>query len=71
MPVPFCGRDGQMAALSEHLDRARGGAGTVVLVEGDAGMGKAGFSTKRGRWRGAEVSGLGSARLILATAWSN
>lgn len=40
MPVPFCGRDGQMAALSEHLDRARGGAGTVVLVEGDAGMGK-------------------------------
>ena len=29
-----------MAALSEHLDRARGGAGTVVLVEGDAGMGK-------------------------------
>ncbi len=40
MPVPFCGRDGQMAALSEQLDRARGGAGTVVLVEGDAGMGK-------------------------------
>ena len=29
-----------MAALSEQLDRARGGAGTVVLVEGDAGMGK-------------------------------
>ncbi len=30
MPVPFCGRDGQLAALSEQLDRARGGAGTVV-----------------------------------------
>lgn len=29
-----------MAVLSEQLDRARSGAGTVVLVEGDAGMGK-------------------------------
>ena len=40
MPVPFCGRDAQMTALSEQLSRARGGAGAVVLVEGDAGMGK-------------------------------
>jgi predicted ATPase len=29
-----------MAALSEQLDRACSGVGTVVLVEGDAGMGK-------------------------------
>lgn len=40
LPVPFCGRNAQMAVLSEQLDRARSGAGTVVLVEGDAGMGK-------------------------------
>ena len=29
-----------MAALGEQLDRARSGVGTVVLIEGDAGMGK-------------------------------
>ncbi|MFZ0665518.1 MAG: AAA family ATPase, partial [Acidimicrobiales bacterium] len=29
-----------MAVLSEQLDRTRSGFGTVVLVEGDAGMGK-------------------------------
>jgi DNA-binding CsgD family transcriptional regulator len=40
LPVPFCGRDAQMAVLSEHLDRACSGVGTVILVEGDAGMGK-------------------------------
>jgi DNA-binding CsgD family transcriptional regulator len=40
LPVPFSGRDAQMAALSEQLDRASSGVGTVVLVEGDAGMGK-------------------------------
>ncbi len=40
LPVPFSGRDAQLAALSEQLDRAWSGVGTVVLVEGDAGMGK-------------------------------
>ena len=40
LPVPFSGRDAQMAALGEQLDRACSGVGTVVLVEGDAGMGK-------------------------------
>jgi DNA-binding CsgD family transcriptional regulator len=40
MPVPFCGRDDQLTALSEQFSRAAGGAGAVVLVEGDAGMGK-------------------------------
>jgi len=38
--APFSGRDAQMAAVSEQLDRARAGVGTVILVEGDAGMGK-------------------------------
>ena len=40
LPAPFCGRDAQLAALGEQFDRARSGVGTVVLVEGDAGMGK-------------------------------
>jgi predicted ATPase len=39
-PVPCCGRDGELAALSEQLDRVRAGDGTVVLIEGAAGMGK-------------------------------
>ena len=37
---PFSGREGQMAVLREQLDRAASGIGSVVLVEGDAGMGK-------------------------------
>src|SRR5271170_4378277 len=37
---PFSGREAQMATLSEQLDRASSGVGSVVLVEGDAGMGK-------------------------------
>ena len=38
--LPFVGRQAPMAALSERLDRARSGIGSVVLVEGDSGMGK-------------------------------
>src|SRR5437870_2087110 len=34
------GRDGELTALGEHLDRLLSGAGTVVLIEGAAGMGK-------------------------------
>src|SRR5271169_1849495 len=37
---PFSGRESQMAILREHLDAASSGLGSVVLVEGDAGMGK-------------------------------
>lgn len=38
--APFSGREPQMAILRAHLDRASSGLGSVVLVEGDAGMGK-------------------------------
>src|SRR5580704_11889579 len=37
---PFCGRKPQMAVLGEHLAGAASGLGSVLLVEGEAGMGK-------------------------------
>jgi DNA-binding CsgD family transcriptional regulator len=37
---PFCGRKPQMAVLAEHLVSAASGLGSVLLVEGEAGMGK-------------------------------
>ena len=37
---PLRGRDRELAALTAHLDLLRDGAGTVVLIEGGAGMGK-------------------------------
>ena len=74
MPVPFCGRDGQLAALSEQLDRTRGGAGTVVLVEGDAGMGKSrlldeavAVARRRGFRIGIGVADPGDGMVELAT----
>jgi predicted ATPase len=44
MPVPrrppFAGRDGEIAELSELRARAEAGEGTLVLVSGEAGVGK-------------------------------
>jgi DNA-binding CsgD family transcriptional regulator len=37
---PVRGRDIELTALGKHLDELRSGVGTVVLVEGGAGMGK-------------------------------
>ena len=34
------GRDAELALLGEHLDRLRSGSGAVLLIEGEAGMGK-------------------------------
>jgi DNA-binding CsgD family transcriptional regulator/DNA-binding Lrp family transcriptional regulator len=34
------GRDAELAVLGEHLDRLRAGSGGVLLIEGEAGMGK-------------------------------
>ena len=40
-PAPVVrGRDAELASIGVQLDRVRAGAGAVVLVEGDAGMGK-------------------------------
>jgi predicted ATPase len=38
--LPARGRDAELAALGVRLDRVRSGVGAVVLVQGDAGMGK-------------------------------
>lgn len=38
--APLSGREGALDALEAALDEARGGAGRVVLVEGEAGIGK-------------------------------
>src|SRR5271154_2344871 len=37
---PVRGRDAELSALRRHLDQVLSGAGTVVLVEGGAGLGK-------------------------------
>ena len=37
---PVRGRDIELTVLGEHLDHLLSGVGTVVLVEGGAGMGK-------------------------------
>lgn len=38
--VPLVGRDGELARLTEHVERARAGRPSAVLVAGDAGVGK-------------------------------
>ena len=74
LPAPFSGRDAQMAALSEQLDRACSGVGAVVLVEGDAGMGKsrlldeAAMAARRRRFRvGTCAADPGDGMVELAT----
>ena len=63
-----------MAALSEQLDRACSGVGAVVLVEGDAGMGKsrlldeAAMAARRRRFRvGTCAADPGDGMVELAT----
>jgi ATP/maltotriose-dependent transcriptional regulator MalT len=54
----FVGRASELAALGEVLDRARGGEGSAVLVEGEAGIGKSRLMSvfeRRARALGAEV----------------
>jgi tetratricopeptide (TPR) repeat protein/class 3 adenylate cyclase len=38
--TPYSGRHAELATLEDHLARARAGQGRVVLVAGDAGVGK-------------------------------
>jgi class 3 adenylate cyclase/tetratricopeptide (TPR) repeat protein len=38
--TPFIGREQEMALLSERFERAAGGEGQMVLLSGEAGMGK-------------------------------
>ncbi len=43
------GRDGELAVLREHLDRVAHGTGGLVVVEGEAGLGKSRLVTEAGR----------------------
>jgi class 3 adenylate cyclase/tetratricopeptide (TPR) repeat protein len=39
-PLPFVGREPELAALRGAIDRARGGSGVAIEIVGDAGIGK-------------------------------
>jgi DNA-binding SARP family transcriptional activator len=45
-PVPFVGRDAELAVLGAAWDRAAGGARHVVVVTGEAGIGKTRLATE-------------------------
>jgi DNA-binding CsgD family transcriptional regulator len=60
--TPLVGREAESAVLSEALDRAARGSGTLVLLSGDAGVGKTRLSD--------EVA-LGSSALVLRGAATN
>jgi DNA-binding SARP family transcriptional activator len=48
-PVPFVGRDAELAVLGAAWDRAAGGARHVVVVTGEAGIGKTRLATEAAR----------------------
>lgn len=55
---PFSGRDEERARVRQYLDAAIAGSGRLVLVEGEAGMGKTRLLTeiaKDANWRGMDV----------------
>lgn len=57
-PGPFVGRAAELAALDGALERARGGDGGLVLVTGEAGIGKTRLADEvagRARTRGLRV----------------
>src|SRR2546428_3150713 len=37
---PLIGREAELSSLLEHLERARSGHGSTVLISGEAGIGK-------------------------------
>lgn len=56
--APFVGRDGERAVFLEHVDRMIEGSGGVLLIEGEAGVGKSRLIAEcvdGALWRGATV----------------
>ena len=62
------GRGGERDRLSEALDRARGGAGSVVLLAGEAGVGKTRLASELARTADALVL-RGAARQVGTTPY--
>lgn len=60
--TPLVGREAESAVLTKALDRAEQGSGTVLLLSGDAGVGKT---------RLADEVALGSSALVLRGAATN
>jgi hypothetical protein len=60
--TPLVGREAESAVLSEALDRARQGNGTLLLLSGDAGVGKT---------RLADELAAGASALVLRGAATN
>src|SRR4051794_41238110 len=48
-PPVVRGRDAELASIGVQLDRVRSGAGAVVLLEGEPGMGKTRVLAEAGR----------------------
>ncbi len=56
--MPFVGRDAERSTLVQHLDAAIDGQGSLVLVEGESGVGKTRLLAEvveDALWRGMEV----------------
>jgi DNA-binding SARP family transcriptional activator len=53
-PPPFVGRDAELAVLGTAWDRAAGGARHVVVVTGEAGIGKTRLATEAARRASAQ-----------------
>ena len=58
--LPVRGRDAQLAVLDERLKQARGGIGSVVVIEGGPGLGKT--RLLRAAWTSAESMAFRSGR---------
>src|SRR5919108_2200241 len=63
MPVQLLEREAELAALAERLDSAATGSGGLVVVEGEAGIGKTSLLAAA-----AELAGARGMRVLAARA---
>ena len=65
-PAPLIGRDGELARLREALTRARAGAGQLMVIVGEAGVGKSRLISEI-----AGEASPGDARLLLGRCYES